>query len=87
LKRKSGDRPDANLGLIQLRWESWKVFPADNVYRHREASLYQSRWRGYGCIQIEFPSPVAFDALEDLAKQFIGEVEHPLRNHNQMTAG
>jgi len=26
-KRKSGDRPDANLGLIQLRWESWRAFP------------------------------------------------------------
>jgi len=25
-KRKSGDRPDGNLGLIQLRWESWKAF-------------------------------------------------------------
>jgi hypothetical protein len=25
-KRKSGDRPDANPGLIQLRWESWKAF-------------------------------------------------------------
>ena len=25
--RESGDRPDANLGFIQFRWESWRAFP------------------------------------------------------------
>jgi len=37
--RESEDRPDANLGLIQFRWENWRAFPCRLKHRRWEGCL------------------------------------------------
>ena len=48
MKRESGDRPDANLGFIQLRWESWRAFLSvriSDLYMKAAFEFFPLRWR------------------------------------------
>ena len=83
MKRKSGDRPDAPQGFFQLRWESWKATSQMNANQHGRCLFHAIRivpgWSNlpaitagriyYVSAAIQEPSPVAIDALKEMAEQ------------------